>query len=165
MRRPDLLAPRALVPVLAGLLAVGVLPATVASAAPAGAAAPAVVPQPAQHRGTPDRVAAAALPADAGQPMPPASRVRELADRRTANGTFFQLSDGRVQAEISTSPVHYRDGQGRWQDVDTRVADSATPGFPKARSRQYSRSSAFTTCRNRSRYWRPPAAPSYPAAW
>src|SRR5258708_30733702 len=42
------------------------------------------------------------------------------------------MSDGRVQAEVSTSPVHYRDAQGRWQDIDTRVTDSDRPGFVKA---------------------------------
>src|SRR5690349_14152661 len=98
MRRSRLVS-RALVPVLAGLLTAGVMPAVVASAAPVRAAAPvaAVVPQPPQHRGTPDRIAPAALPADAGLAMPAASRVRELTDRRTANGTFFEMSDGRVQ--------------------------------------------------------------------
>ena len=132
MRRSHLLVPRALVPVLAGLLTVGILPATVASAAPVPAAAPASVPQPPQHRGTPDRVAPAGLPADAGQSMPAATRVRELTDRRSAYGTVYEMSDGRMQAEASTSPVHYRDAQGRWQDVDTRVADSDRPGFAKA---------------------------------
>jgi len=56
--------------------------------------------------------------------MPAATRVRELVDRRIATGTFYETSDGRVQVELSASPVHYRDVQGRWQDIDTRVADS-----------------------------------------
>jgi hypothetical protein len=40
-----------------------------------------------------------ALPA--AKKWPPAKRVKELPDRRTANATFYQLSDGRTQAEIS----------------------------------------------------------------
>ncbi|HEU4347706.1 MAG TPA: DNRLRE domain-containing protein, partial [Actinoplanes sp.] len=125
---------RALVVVGSGLLLCAVVPAG-ASAVPAAAgevrSAAVVVPQPSQHRGVPARTVPARLPEGAGESMPRAGRVRELTDRRTANGKVFELSDGRVQAEVSTEPVHYRDGQGRWQEVDTRVAGSDRPGFGK----------------------------------
>ena len=68
--------------------------------------------------------------APVGRPLAPARRVGELTARRRANGKFFELADGRVQAELSSAPVHYRDGQGRWRDIDTRVAATGSrPGF------------------------------------
>jgi RHS repeat-associated protein len=51
----------------------------------------------------------------------PVKRVKELVRERTANGRFFSLSDGRVQAELSAAPLNYRDAKGRWQPVDTGV--------------------------------------------
>jgi RHS repeat-associated protein len=68
-------------------------------------------------------------PPGAGRVWPAARRVRELTGRRTENGTFYQLSDGRVQAEISQVPVHYRDAHGGWQRVDTAVRPSSRAGF------------------------------------
>ena len=68
-------------------------------------------------------------PAPVGQPMPPATRVRELVGKRTATGSYYELSDGRTQAELSSAPVHYRDAQGVWQPIDTTVRASARPGF------------------------------------
>ena len=56
-------------------------------------------------------------------------RVRELTERRTTSAKFFELTDGRVQAEVSTSPVHYRDGTGAWREIDTRVAATGRPGY------------------------------------
>lgn len=69
--------------------------------------------------------------APAGKAWPEQKRVRELTDRRTANGRVFELSDGRVQAEISAVPLHYRDAKGRFQQIDTTVRDSDRPGFVK----------------------------------
>jgi hypothetical protein len=34
-----------------------------------------------------------------------------------------------VQAELSAAPVHYRDGRGDWQPIDTTVRASARPGL------------------------------------
>jgi len=59
-----------------------------------------------------------------------AKRVRELAARRQANARYFQLSDGRVQAELSALPINYRDAHGHWQPISTGVvATTARPGF------------------------------------
>src|SRR5687768_14364422 len=52
-----------------------------------------------------------------GEAWPAEKRVKELADRRTANGRVFQLTDGRTQAEISIGPVNYRDARGRYQPI------------------------------------------------
>ena len=65
----------------------------------------------------------------AGKAWPAARRVRELPARRTANGTFYQLSDGRVQAEIAAAPVHYRDAHGAYQRIDTTVRPVHQAGF------------------------------------
>lgn len=59
--------------------------------------------------------------APVGAAMPEPKRVREVPERRTANASFFQLADGRTQAEVSSTPVHYRDAAGRWQPIDTRL--------------------------------------------
>ena len=68
-------------------------------------------------------------------PIPAPRRVRELTDRRTATGKVFQLADGRTQAEVSREPVHYRDGNGRWQDIRPAIAAGTTAGYPYAATR------------------------------
>lgn len=70
-------------------------------------------------------------PALAAVEWPEPERVGELTGRRTANGRFFELSDGRVQAEISTAPVHYRDAEGVFRPIDTTVGEVSRPGFVK----------------------------------
>jgi RHS repeat-associated protein len=70
-------------------------------------------------------------PAPKAEAWPEAKRVKELTGRRTANATFFQLSDGRVQAEVSTTPVHYRDASGVYQPIDTTVGATTRSGFVK----------------------------------
>ncbi|MFI5712279.1 hypothetical protein [Kribbella sp. NPDC051620] len=49
------------------------------------------------------------------------TRVRELDSKRTASSKSFVMSDGTTQTVLSTEPVHYRDGKGHWQDIDTKV--------------------------------------------
>lgn len=68
-------------------------------------------------------------PAPTAKKLPPAKRVKEIPERRTANSKVFQLEDGRVQEELSAAPLHYRDEQGRWQPIDPKVAPSSRPGF------------------------------------
>jgi hypothetical protein len=59
-----------------------------------------------------------------------AGQAGQGADRkRTATRTVFELDDGRTQTEASSVPVRYRDGSGRWRDIDTRVARTSTGGF------------------------------------
>ena len=94
------------------LLAVG-LPAVSASAAAASPGHPSKTPT---WKGTP-----APKPQPFGwrspkakntplvKPDPHAKRVKELPDRRTATASYFQMSDGSVQEELSAVPVHYRD--------------------------------------------------------
>jgi RHS repeat-associated protein len=63
-----------------------------------------------------------------GRVAPKPKRVKELTDRRTANTRYWQLSDGRVQAEVSAVPTAYRAGKA-WRDIDVRVAGSNRAGF------------------------------------
>lgn len=70
----------------------------------------------------------APAPARMGMPSTPArtkngepERVRELTWKRTETSKSFIMSDGTTQMELSPSPVHYRDGKGKWQDIDTTV--------------------------------------------
>ena len=79
-------------------------------------AGPLAAPQPARLGR-----ASATLAKPGGKP----ERVRELTGRRTASSTSFEMSDGTTQLMLSTKPVHYRDGRGSWQDIDTKVVAGA----------------------------------------
>jgi RHS repeat-associated protein len=63
-----------------------------------------------------------------GKVAPKPKRVKELTGRRTANARYWQLSDGRVQAEVSAVPTAYRAGKA-WRDIDVRVGESGRAGF------------------------------------
>ncbi|MET8232186.1 DNRLRE domain-containing protein [Micromonospora sp. NPDC005298] len=65
----------------------------------------------------------------AAKKLPAPKRVREVPNRRTANGRVFQLSDGRLQAELSALPLNYRDAKGQWQPIDTRVVPANRGGY------------------------------------
>jgi hypothetical protein len=66
--------------------------------------------------------------APVGQVVPEPVRVGELPGLATETATFFELSDGRVEAEVSAAPVRYRDGEGVLRPVDTTVVGSDRPG-------------------------------------
>ncbi|WP_445319867.1 golvesin C-terminal-like domain-containing protein [Micromonospora sp. ZYX-F-536] len=70
----------------------------------------------------------------AAKKLPTPKRVREVPDRRTANGRVFQLSDGRLQAELSALPMNYRDAKGHWQPIDTRVRPATRDGYVQQNS-------------------------------
>ncbi|MCX5232014.1 DNRLRE domain-containing protein [Streptomyces sp. NBC_00233] len=67
-------------------------------------------------------------------------RVAELTGRRTATARYWQLSDGRVQAEVSAVPTGYRAGKS-WKDIDPTVTPTEAEGF------------AFTNATNTARSW------------
>jgi RHS repeat-associated protein len=75
----------------------------------------------------------ATLPHPATKPAskPPLKpkRVKELTGKRTARAKFFELEDGRVEAELSAAPVHYRDAGGTWREIDTRIGAAGQSGF------------------------------------
>ncbi|MEV5726090.1 DNRLRE domain-containing protein [Streptomyces pharetrae] len=69
-------------------------------------------------------------------------RVRELTDRRTPQSRYWQLSDGRVQAEVSSVPTSYATGKGderTWKAIDTAVTDTDRAGFEKANTTNVAR--------------------------
>ena len=47
--------------------------------------------------------------------------VRELTALRTADSSTYLLSNGMRRAEISALPIHFKDAQGGWQNIDTRL--------------------------------------------
>ncbi|WP_370265416.1 DNRLRE domain-containing protein [Streptomyces sp. V4I8] len=79
-----------------------------------------------------------------GKAAPKAKRVKELKGRRTASSRFWQLSDGRVEAELSAVPTSYRSGTGKkasWKSIDTAVRGTKAKGF------------AFANTTNNGRTW------------
>ncbi|MFI0977155.1 DNRLRE domain-containing protein [Streptomyces sp. NPDC021093] len=58
-----------------------------------------------------------------GKDAPKAKRVKELTGERTSSARFWQMSDGRVEAELSAFPTSYRQGSA-WKPIDTAVRKS-----------------------------------------
>ncbi|NUT32694.1 MAG: DNRLRE domain-containing protein [Hamadaea sp.] len=63
-------------------------------------------------------------PARTGTAWAAPKRVKELTGRRSQNARYYQLSDGRVQAEISQTPLHYR-VDGAWKPIDLTVREGS----------------------------------------
>lgn len=63
------------------------------------------------------------------KPNPHAKRVKELTSKRAANASYFLMSDGSVQENLSAIPVHYRDAKGVWQDINPTVRPVSHDGF------------------------------------
>ncbi len=76
----------------------------------------------------------AAVPRQAA-PKPPGKRVKELTGKRSRFAKVYELEDGRLQAEVSAAPAHYRDGDGGWHPVDTRVEQVSQDGFTHGNDR------------------------------
>ncbi|MFF0792865.1 hypothetical protein [Streptomyces spiralis] len=76
-----------------------------------------------------------------GTNAPKARRVGELTGRRTSSARFWQLSDGRVEAELSAVPTSYRDAKSKsWKNIDTTVRASDAQGFDFANTTNEGRS-------------------------
>ncbi|SOD84265.1 RHS repeat-associated core domain-containing protein [Streptomyces sp. Ag109_G2-15] len=78
-----------------------------------------------------------------GRKAPKAKRVKELKSRRTSTARFWQLSDGRVQADLSAVPTSYRSGSGKkaaWKAIDTAVHATDAKGFDFANTTNEGRS-------------------------
>jgi len=119
------------------MLTLGLAPASVAQegARPPKPAAPQTLQPHPNWRPADEALAPISVPSHpsatlVAEPDPKAHRVRELTGRRTATGRFYQLSDGRVQAEISGTPVNYRDTRGSYQPVDVRITGTGRAGTP-----------------------------------
>jgi len=79
-------------------------------------------------------------PGTKGKAWAAPKRVKELTSHRTANAKFFQLFDGRVQAEYSQTPMHYRDANGTWKPIDLTVRADDQGGYALANT-----SNAYTS--------------------
>ncbi|MCW3840636.1 DNRLRE domain-containing protein, partial [Micromonospora yasonensis] len=95
------------------------------------------------HRAKPEVVSAGLFREEkplAGRKWPAQKRVKELTGKRTENSKVYQLSDGRLQAEISAVPLHYQDGKGNYQPIDTTVRPVNERGYV-----QGNRTNSFTS--------------------
>ncbi|MFD3531264.1 DNRLRE domain-containing protein [Streptomyces sp. NPDC058664] len=63
-----------------------------------------------------------------GEKLPKAKRVKELTAERTSQARFWQLSDGRIEAELTAVPTSYRSGNS-WKPVETTVRATRDKGF------------------------------------
>ncbi|MER7107911.1 golvesin C-terminal-like domain-containing protein [Streptomyces sp. NPDC000229] len=96
-------------------------------------------PQPARPPKLPDTGVPANEHLPKGRAAAPAKRVKELEQRRTPNARYWQLSDGRVQSEVSAVPTHYRAGK-EWKAIDTAVRPADRTGFSHANTTNLTRS-------------------------
>ncbi|MFB7223082.1 hypothetical protein, partial [Streptomyces sp. NPDC056227] len=66
-----------------------------------------------------------------GKKLAKPKRVKELTERRTSQARFWQLSDGRVEAELSAVPLSYKAGKSgkSWKPIDTSVRPTQDRGF------------------------------------
>ncbi|WP_217621540.1 golvesin C-terminal-like domain-containing protein [Streptomyces lunaelactis] len=66
-----------------------------------------------------------------GKKLPKAKRVKELTGKRSGSARFWQMSDGRVQAELSAVPTSYKAGKSgnSWKPIDTAVRATDKKGF------------------------------------
>ncbi|MFF4828063.1 DNRLRE domain-containing protein [Streptomyces sp. NPDC001312] len=74
-----------------------------------------------------------------GKKSPKATRVKELTGKRTANARYWRLSDGRIEAEISSRATTYRAGK-EWKPIDTTVSATGREGFDYANTTNAGRS-------------------------
>ncbi|MFG2358633.1 DNRLRE domain-containing protein [Streptomyces sp. NPDC048521] len=74
-----------------------------------------------------------------GKAAPKAKRLDELTNRRTPYSRYWQLSDGRVQAEVSAVPTAYRSGKS-WKSIDADVEKSGKAGYTFANTTNSARS-------------------------
>jgi len=81
-------------------------------------------------------VAIAAAESDAGKSRAPARKVEKLSappipknaeeipGKRTATSRTYELPNGERAAEIFQTPVNYRDQDGKWKAIDTKLHDA-----------------------------------------
>ena len=54
--------------------------------------------------------------------------VKELLQKRTENSETFLLSNGTYKAVVYSGPIHYKDANGAWQNIDTKLSAGSTDG-------------------------------------
>lgn len=53
----------------------------------------------------------------------------EFLDARTQNSKVFLKNDGTFDEVITTDSLHYKDKNGQWQEIDSRLKESTVSGF------------------------------------
>jgi RHS repeat-associated protein len=76
--------------------------------------------------GSPDSTAPAALR------TPPRAPGVELPSRRTATSATFRLPGGALQTRIYETPINYRDTEGHWKPIDSRLGRMSGEGITQA---------------------------------
>lgn len=56
-------------------------------------------------------------------------RLSELTEMRNQNTKYFRNSDGSITAETSLNSRHYKDDNGKWQDISNRLVSSEETDF------------------------------------
>lgn len=56
-----------------------------------------------------------------------AATQQELLEKRTATSKTFDNGNGTHTLQMSTSPIHYQDARGSWQEVNTSVVSQKGP--------------------------------------
>ncbi|MDQ0418682.1 hypothetical protein J2Z48_002885 [Croceifilum oryzae] len=64
-----------------------------------------------------------------GKKVEDPKRTKELVEQRKLNAKFYELSDSRIEAEISSDPVHYRDSNGKLQDIKNDISKANQKGY------------------------------------
>jgi hypothetical protein len=67
--------------------------------------------------------------AAAQEPTEKLSIGSEAVARRTATSKHVYLGNGHYQAQIGSAPIHYRDTQGKWQEIDTTLRPQNKGGY------------------------------------
>lgn len=74
-----------------------------------------------------------------GKSSKPAERVKELTGKRTSTARYWQLSDGRIEAELSAQPLAYKAGK-TWKSIDPQLKTTEAEGFEFANTTNEGRS-------------------------
>ncbi|MGB9561564.1 MAG: hypothetical protein ACPL6C_02005, partial [bacterium] len=57
---------------------------------------------------------------------------REIVEERTATGRVYAADNGTMIAEISTRPIHYRNSDGKWVDIQLKIRENNDITYPYA---------------------------------
>lgn len=66
--------------------------------------------------------------------------MKELIDRRTRTSKHFDLGNGMSRVVAYTSPIHYKDDQGNWENIDRNITKKKAWEFVNAATKNTFRS-------------------------
>ncbi|MDG1477103.1 MAG: T9SS type A sorting domain-containing protein [Vicingaceae bacterium] len=53
----------------------------------------------------------------------------ELLEKRTQSAKHYELENGSFVAEVSGGSIHYKDNEGKWQDINSEITPSNNPQY------------------------------------